>query len=109
MKLLNLKKLMDNFESSMLDLDISILKKVVEAIPDQSLYKDIRLTLEDAVSEKQKQNKNVQVSNDNMASGSKRQFDKESIEEKVPLKVHDFKNLKFETLPDWKPKPFGVL
>ncbi|KAF0273835.1 hypothetical protein FOG51_01406 [Hanseniaspora uvarum] len=108
-KLLNLKKLMDNFESSMLDLDISILKKVVEAIPDQSLYKDIRLTLEDAVSEKQKQNQNVQVSNDNMASGSKCQFDKESIEEKVPLKVHDFKNLKFETLPDWKPKPFGVL
>lgn len=103
-KLLNVNKVVGTFESSVKKFDRITLQKVISVVENGNPNKDIVSNLQKALREKPIEDR--RETGENTLVGS---FSGHTDKVDPPARKLNHENYKFVTLPDWKPKPFGVL
>ncbi|KAL6930758.1 uncharacterized protein HGUI_01315 [Hanseniaspora guilliermondii] len=102
-RLLDLNKVMNTFESSIKQFDKATLQNIILATKNTYSYKEVGVTLKDTLKEKSSvDNKDF---GDNTLIGS---INANTDNADAHTRLHQ-ENYKFVPLPNWKPKPFGVL
>lgn len=103
-KMLDVNKVIGTFESSVKKFDKITLQKIISVSEKFNPTKDVTLALKDTFREKCKEDR--RETGDNTLVGS---FNGHTDRLDAHLTKPHHENYKFVTLPDWKPKPFGVL
>lgn len=108
-KLINLRATWDKHESYILQFDLRMLLNIDRAITNYRPLKDLHLYLQDIILQKQKEDSSAQTLTDDFKKRSSGRYNGNTTESDSSTSTIVHRNYKFERLPNWKPKPFGVL